>query len=74
MRDAKAAFVEENDVLGAFIQEFCTIDPAASISTSAFKQVFEANVRIRKADPSTNMNTKMTAQALAGQMKIKGYN
>ena len=62
MRDAKAAFVEENDVLGAFIQEFCTIDPAASISTSAFKQAFEAN-----------MNTKMTAQALAGQMKIKGF-
>eukprot|EP00891_Asterochloris_glomerata_P005815 jgi/Astpho2/5815/fgenesh1_pg.00080_%23_65_t len=62
MRDAKAAFVEENDILGAFIQEFCNIDPAASISTSAFKQAFEAN-----------MNTKMTAQALAGQMKIKGY-
>ena len=62
MRDAKAAFVEENDVLGQFISDRCETSAEYTVSTSQFKELFEmeAGIKISKAK-------------LTKQMQAKGY-
>ena len=62
MQQAKEEYIEENDLLRQFIQEYCELGRGKEVETTAFKNAFEART-----------NTKVGGKVLASRMQRRGF-
>ena len=59
---AMREYVEENDILGQFVSQFCTRKRGARVETKLFKQQYESC-----------MEVTVSSQALAKSMRARGF-